>query len=526
MLRLRLFIATFLTTALMAGPASAYIGPGAGVSILGALAGVVSVVFLAAWSLVKWCTGSIFRSATRRGAAVKATLPAAPVVSTTGDDERPGASVERRSAPSAIPLVLLLLIALAGWPDWSRNLVTDSVSATIHFAEGFGAGTWHMSPARFGPEEQGVVRYDRDKAYPGYNLEVSATAHEARLMDMEGREVHRWALEPDAISRAWAADGQPLDDISGLYWRRVEPLEDGSLLVLFSNLRTTPYAYGMVKLDWNSNVVWASPRRYHHSVDVGPDGEIYTLYQRVAEDPPAFAHWTQTPFLDEGIAMLDADGNETTRISILEALAASPYRNLLKLLANPLEDDDPLHLNTVNYLNAEVAAKLPFAKEGDLLVSMRNIHTVAIVDPATRKVTWAMSGHWFMQHEPVFTDEGTLLVFDNLGAANDNSRAVEWDPATDRFEWIYRGSEKLPLRSAKYSTIAPLPNGNRLITSSYSGRAIEVTAEGETVWEWRTDRRFGAEDELIGNLMEVIRVPLNFYRREISGLIDKKDTES
>lgn len=515
-----------LALILVAEPAFAYIGPGAGVSILGALFGFISILFLAIWSLAKWCVGTIFR--TRRAGAAAASTPSQVTTGTglSGEAEQYEVPARRPVSYSWIPLFVATAIAVAGWLEGPRAIVTDSVNAVRHVAEGFGTANWHTSPARYDSSQQGVVTHNPARAFPGYNLEVSAVAHQARLLDMEGREVHRWAIDRNAISRAWAANGEPLNDVSALYWRRVKPLPDGSLLVIFENSRTTPYATGMIKLDWNSKLIWTAPRRYHHSLDVGPDGKIYTLHQKVSEQPPEHAHWILTPYLDEGIAILDANGRELERIGILDALARSPYASLLKRLANPLKDDDPLHLNTVRYIDAGIASRLPFAKPGDLLISIRNLHAVMILDPVTKTVTWARSGLWFMQHEPVFTNDGTLLVFDNLGPADGLSRVIEWDPESETVEWNWKGKGTLPLSSAKYSAVEILPNGNRLITSSYGGRAIEVSPEKEIVWEWRTDHRFGDAKELVGNLMEIIRVPLDFFTQEISLLLKDKDQPS
>ena len=44
---------------------------------------------------------------------------------------------------------------------------------------------------------EGVTRYDPERSAGGLNLYVSAHAPEALLMDMEGREVHRW-VRPSA----------------------------------------------------------------------------------------------------------------------------------------------------------------------------------------------------------------------------------------------------------------------------------------------------------------------------------------
>jgi hypothetical protein len=50
----------------LAAPAQAYVGPGAGVTLIGALIGLVSAVFLALWAVLRW---PIRRYLARRKAA-------------------------------------------------------------------------------------------------------------------------------------------------------------------------------------------------------------------------------------------------------------------------------------------------------------------------------------------------------------------------------------------------------------------------------------------------------------------------
>ena len=55
---------------------------------------------------------------------------------------------------------------------------------------------------------------------------------------------------------------------------------------------------------------------------------------------------------------------------------------------------------------------------------MREIHTVAVIDPELEKVIWALTGMWKYQHEPRLLENGNLLLFDNRG--NDgNTKAIE-----------------------------------------------------------------------------------------------------
>lgn len=49
-----LSLAAMLACLCVAMPAQAYVGPGAGVTLIGALIGLVSAIFLALWAVLRW----------------------------------------------------------------------------------------------------------------------------------------------------------------------------------------------------------------------------------------------------------------------------------------------------------------------------------------------------------------------------------------------------------------------------------------------------------------------------------------
>ena len=465
---------------------------------------------LALWALAKWLVSPLLRSVSGRVAAEHAALA-------SGSDERKPLLSSKYTAPALKFLTVAVVLLVFNLPGPPRQFIADSKTAIAHVYNGFGdiSIQEHTSPARYPESSSGVVSHVPDMSFAGYNVEVSSTAFEARLLDMEGHEIHKWKLDRNAISRAWVANGNPTHDLSALYWRRVKPMEDGSLLVMFDNSRITPYSLGIAKLDWDSNLIWSAPDHYHHALDVAPDGKIYTLFQALVEESPAVAPTIDAPYLDDGVAILDSSGRELRRISLVEALVDTPYSGLLEDLGNELIVGDPAHMNTMRWITAGVAKNLPFANEGDLLLSIRNISTVLVLRPESGKVVWAKKGPWFGQHDPVFSDEGTLILFDNHGLRNQVSRIVEWDVQSEKIVQEFSGDPALPIYSDLYGTVSYLPNGNRLLSSAYDGRAIEFTPEGETVWEWRTDRRFGDDLERVGNLMEMVRVPLDYFNEKL-----------
>jgi len=61
-----------------------------------------------------------------------------------------------------------------------------------------------------------------------------------------------------------------------------------------------------------------------------------------------------------------------------------------------------------------MAEQFPFLEKGQVLISMREIDTIAVVDLDKEQVVWATHGSWHRQHDPDFLPNGNLLIFDNI----------------------------------------------------------------------------------------------------------------
>lgn len=335
----------------------------------------------------------------------------------------------------------------------------------------------------------GVTVHDPERTSPGYNLYTSGHAPEAVLTDMDGRVVHRWRCR---FERAFP--DRTDDDVSDdaiLYFRRARVLPHGGLLALYQGL-------GLIRLDRSSELVWARSLPVFNDLRLSGDGRILTLVKESREIPEL---GRDGPVLEDSVVVLDADGRELRRLSLLAAMRRSRFRGLLEPLGPTA---DVLHSNTVRRLEDDRGGPL---REGRLLVSMREIDTVAVLDPETGRVVWAQRGPWKRQHEPVPLDDGRLLVFDNRGGAEGHSRVVEVDPVTGEVVWSYTGDPPAELSSEQAGTVARLADGNLLITESERGRAFEITLDGEVVWEFLSPHRAGPGDRLVATLFEVVRLP-------------------
>lgn len=351
----------------------------------------------------------------------------------------------------------------------------------------------------------GVTLHRRDKTWAGPNFYTSGHGPVAVLMDMDGVELHRWEYP---FARAWPGRSRPPEVLDKEFWRRAYLFENGDVLAIFDGL-------GIIKLDADSRLIWANPLPAHHDLTVMDNGEIYVL-SRVARIVPRLRE--TAPILEDFITVLGADGREKRSVSLLEAFENSEYEQLLYETRSHLDDEwlqkkwrrgDIMHTNSVEVLDGRIADRVPAFRRGNVLVSLRVPNIVAVVDLEQEKVVWALRGEFKRQHDPRILANGNLLLFDNLGRP-DESSVIELDPSTGTTRWAYRGSATAPFFSKSCGTAQRLSNGNTLVTESDNGRAFEIDADGEIVWEFYNPEQAGKRRQYIATLFEVVRLPPDF----------------
>src|SRR5579884_384141 len=156
-----------------------------------------------------------------------------------------------------------------------------------------GAQAWHErgqppTPRRTAAAaaHPGVTVDVPSKTCDGFTLYTTVPGAQATLLDMRGAVVHRWQLP---FRQAWPQAPhlrQPVPD-ERIHWFRCHLYANGDLLAIYHAEGDTPYGYGLVKLDKDSQLVWAYPACVHHDLDVAEDGTIYTLSQQIVHQAPA-----------------------------------------------------------------------------------------------------------------------------------------------------------------------------------------------------------------------------------------------
>lgn len=343
-------------------------------------------------------------------------------------------------------------------------------------------GVWHRHCYAEEPCRSGVIVHDAARTFEGLNLYLSAHAPEAVLMDMAGAVLHRWSCEFDAVEET------PADP--AWHWQRAHLFANGDLLALHDGA-------GLVKLDRASNVLWTYRGPCRHDFCLAPDGRIYVLAAESKVLP--WVHETN-PVVEDFVVVLDANGAELRKVSLLECFERSVYASVLErigrwgelLFANAIE---PLHGGGFG--------------GGDVLVSAWMLDTTVAIDLDAGEVVWALSGLWSKQRDVAVLKDNHLLVAETRPQEG-LYRLLEIDPRTQRVAWtrdlatpgIALGHESVQCQR--------VPNGNTLLVESDNGRALELTPGGHAVWEFRNPHRAGPGDAWVARLAQLTRLPADF----------------
>ena len=236
-----------------------------------------------------------------------------------------------------------------------------------------------------------------------------------------------------------------------------------------------------------------------------PNGDTYVL---TAESHIVPRVNPRKPIREDFITLLDADGRVKQSVSLLEAFENSERYRYLWML-HPQKTDVIFHTNTLEVLDGRGVDEVPEFERGRVLTSMRAMNTIAVVDLERVEVVWAHQGGFEAQHDPQLLDDGSLLLFDNKDEPG-RSSVEAYAPRDMSLRWAYRGTPEQPFFSPHSGAVQRLANGNTLITESASGRAFEVTPDGERVWEFSNPHRAAGDAELRATLFEMLRLPPGF----------------
>ncbi|MFB6264263.1 MAG: arylsulfotransferase family protein [Bradymonadaceae bacterium] len=338
----------------------------------------------------------------------------------------------------------------------------------------------------------GVYNRVPSRSWGRYTLLSTGHTQSIYLVDRDGTLVHRWHRPfreafPEAPHLEKVAPPAAIDLI-GLHL-----YPDGRVLGLYDASGVSPYGYGVVALEADSEVAWTYAGHAHHDLEVGPDGDVWTLthdWRDPVEEPIRGFDRNPVQVLEDFVVRLSESGEVEDRFSLVDTIADSDrYRVLGRWLGAKAcrKSWDLLHANSVEPVTSDFAEHHDFADRGDLLISVRTLDALMLVDPDSHQLQWLERGFWKGQHDPDALPNGHILVYDNAGGTEPGgaSRVVEFDPSTGRRVWAWGGGRDVRFEDSWGGAQQALPNGNVLITEPIGARVLEVTRAGEIVWEYR-----------------------------------------
>ena len=346
-------------------------------------------------------------------------------------------------------------------------------------------------------DRHGVRRVQPQKTQPGLVLITSswtwgkATNLEpgAKLIDRRGRTLHEWhpdkgVLFPDSLGKTRRDLART--DFDGSYL-----LPNGDLILILGYI-------GAVRLDACGNVRWRLQEGNHHYFSRSEDGSFWmpgtssTPQRKTSQHPDGFEGIEKPVWMDQ-VLHVGEDGTVIDRVNVLDLLYENDLKRHIVKGYGPYAKDvnrDPVHLNDVEPLGASMAEEYPLFEAGDLLLSLRHPSLVLVFDPDSGRVRWHNSRPLLHQHDPDFTGEGWIGVFDNnddfteRGTMLGGSRIVALQPHTDSTRIRFPTRHSAPFYTSVQGQWQNLENGNLLLTESRAGRVVEVTPDGRTAWEW------------------------------------------
>ncbi|TFU02863.1 hypothetical protein EUV02_06520 [Polymorphobacter arshaanensis] len=315
----------------------------------------------------------------------------------------------------------------------------------------------------------------------------------AWVIDRQGNVLHSWEVDTAKLFAQiphLAGKTKP----ENFYPSGIALTPDGGLVMAIQGRNTYPFQIGLVRIDRNGNVVWKHWNNSHHWIAVAADGTVYAPYREAIDGKTHFGGTAvetrcKANLGAEGIGVYAADGKQLRRISLLDAVDKSDFPGLLYGVRSGC---DPLHLNSIDIVTPAIAAKIPGITAGDLLISLRELSTVAIIDGTDGRFKKVITGRSAAQHSPRFLPDGTALVLDNQGGqlAQGGSRVVRLDFNTGTSTTVFPQpgeTAELPFFTKTAGHIEVSPDGSRaIVVGKEPGRAFEIdVASGKPLWSYR-----------------------------------------
>ena len=386
-------------------------------------------------------------------------------------------------AQTAVDLFTGKLSPMAAFTDG-----TIQVGGDRHMlAAVFGGGLGKPKAATSEEIRAAVTVHQAEKCDPSYVLYNSRFFEKANLIDLDGNVIHSWSYP------------------QGMAWHYAEILPNGHLGAIIKE--TEGADEGMyIELDWESNLVRRIDVAAHHDFDLLENGNVIILCRDYVDNRDVYVPNPMDPAQNaksDSYLEIDPEGN------VVWEWHADEHALELQAFVDvefPREMRDWAHTNTVEVLRENPLGHVdPRFKPGNIIFSSRHVDTIGVIEKETGRVVWAWGpGTISKQHMPTMLADGHLVIYDN---GNDwrRTRVIELDVLANEIVWEYAADPAESFFSPSRGSNQRLANGNTHIADSDSGRLLEVTPEGEIVWEFVNPDTMGGRPQPLYRSMRYSR---------------------
>ena len=253
----------------------------------------------------------------------------------------------------------------------------------------------------------------------------------------------------------------------------------------------------LIKIDFNSNVVWVNDEDlFHHSTNLDDEENIYVPSQYrpysklvsnyVGVNNAIEKYNYEYNFEDDAINILDKNGKILFSKSVAEILIEHGYLN--RIFSQASHKIDPIHLNDIQ----PVLKDTKYFKKGDVFLSLRNLSMVILYRPSTNKIIKIIEGEFYNQHDVDIIDESRISIYNNNVFKNyKNERVVKnnvneiviYDFETNSFSKKFEKTFiENKINSNSHGLVDFLQDGSAIVEDNNNGRIFYLNSQGEVVW--------------------------------------------
>ncbi|QDU76493.1 hypothetical protein Pan97_35430 [Bremerella volcania] len=250
-----------------------------------------------------------------------------------------------------------------------------------------------------------------------------------------GEVLHRWEWNWDTLApiyHTWLTRHMKHYPTFHDYWDTLPRMPLGTPTILEGNRLVAQVGRTLCCFSAEGDLLWAAEDIKHHSIEVDHEGHLW-MCTVVADE--------KLPYREDQLVRLHNEtGQVLFRKSMKEIFEANPRFDFSH---HNRKAEDVYHLNDIQ----PVLEDRKHFRQGDLFISLRDIHCVLQYRPSTDEILWSNATYWSSQHDVSIIDDSTIGVFDNnvfhvRGAGSQfhrgkYNRFVTYNFETDQYDVLF-----------------------------------------------------------------------------------------